>query len=63
MKTWLKPKSVKNIQVFLDFANFYKKFIKSFNRIAISLISILETIFELANVSFFSIKAKKKKYT
>ena len=28
MKNWLKPKSVYDINVFLDFANFYEEFIK-----------------------------------
>ncbi len=34
---------VRDIQVFLSFANFYKRFIKNFNRIAAPLISILRT--------------------
>ena len=36
VKSWPKPKSVKDIQVFLSFANFYKKFIKNFDKIALS---------------------------
>lgn len=39
---------MQNIKVFIDFANFYQCFIKSFSKIAISLISILKTI-ELFN--------------
>ena len=34
VRKWLEPKSVQDIQVFLDFANFYCQFIKSFNKIA-----------------------------
>ena len=34
MRNWLESKSVRNIQVFLNFANFYQQFIQSFNSIA-----------------------------
>ena len=34
LKNWPEPKSVRNIQVFLGFANFYCHFIQSFSRIA-----------------------------
>ncbi len=44
VKTWLEPQSVRDIQVFLGFANFYRKFIKNFNRIVILLTSMLRTI-------------------
>ena len=44
MKDWPKFKSICNIQVFLDFANFYQQFIKSLNRIVAPLTSILKTI-------------------
>lgn len=30
MKTWPKPKSIRDIQVFLGFANFNIRFIKNF---------------------------------
>ncbi len=46
IKDWLESQSVKNIQVFLSFANFYRKFIKNFSRIAAPLISMLWTINE-----------------
>ena len=42
VRKWLKPKSVQDIQVFLGFANFYCWFIKSFNKIAASLTSMLK---------------------
>ena len=42
VKNWLEPKSVRNIQVFLGFANFYRQFIQGFNRIAAPLTSILK---------------------
>ncbi len=40
---WPKPLSVRDIQVFLGFANFYRRFIKKFRRIAMPLISMLKT--------------------
>ena len=43
VKDWSEPKSVRNIQIFLGFANFYRQFIQSFSRIAASLPSILKT--------------------
>ena len=43
VKDWLKLKSIRNIQVFLDFANFYWQFIQGFSRIAALLTSMLKT--------------------
>lgn len=43
VKTWLQPKFVKDIQVFIGFANFYECFIKSFGKITASLTSILRS--------------------
>ena len=43
VKIWPKPQSVQNIQLFLGFANFYKRFIKNFSRIATLLTLILQT--------------------
>ena len=43
VKDWPKPKSVRNIQVFLGFANFYQRFIQGFSRIAAPLTSMLKT--------------------
>ena len=37
------PKSIRDIQIFLDFANFYWQFIQGFSRIATLLTSILKT--------------------
>ncbi len=37
------PQSVRDIQVFLGFANFYRRFIKNFSRITAPLTSILQT--------------------
>ena len=42
VKKWPEPKLVWDIQVFLDFTNFYKQFIQGFSRIAAPLISILK---------------------
>ena len=43
VKKWPEPKSVRNIQVFLGFANFYRQFIQSFSKIAAPLTSMLKT--------------------
>ena len=43
VKKWLEPKSVRNIQVFLGFANFYRQFIQGFNKIAAPLTLMLKT--------------------
>ena len=40
---WLEPQLVRDILVFLEFANFYWRFIQKFSRIAALLISILRT--------------------
>ena len=42
-KQWPKPKSVRDNQVFIRFANFYWQFIQGFNYIAAPLISMLKT--------------------
>ena len=42
VKDWPKSKSVRNIQVFLGFANFYWRFIQGFSRIAAPLTSMLK---------------------
>ena len=43
VKQWPELKSVRDIQVFLAFANFYRRFIQGFSRIAAPLTSILKT--------------------
>ena len=43
VKKWPKSESVRDIQVFIDFANFYRRFLKGFNRIAVSLTAMLKT--------------------
>ena len=43
VKTWPEPQSVKEIQVFLGFANFYRRFIKRFSKIAAQLTFMLKT--------------------
>ena len=43
VKQWPEPKSVRNIQVFLGFANFHRQFIQEFSRIVAPLSSMLKT--------------------
>ena len=51
---------VRNIQVFISFANFYQCFIQSFNRIAILLIFLLKII-ELSNLVLKVFRADENK--
>ena len=44
VKDWPEPQLVRDIQVFLSFANFYRKFIRNFNKITASFILMLRTI-------------------
>ena len=48
MKNWPEPKSIRDIQVFLSFANFYWQFIQGFSRIAAPFTSMLKTTNEPA---------------
>ena len=43
VKQWPEPKSVRDIQVFLGFANFYWRFIQGFSHIAAPFTSMLKT--------------------
>ena len=43
VRKWPEPKSVRDIQVFLGFANFYWQFIQGFSKIAAPLTSMLKT--------------------
>ena len=40
---WPEPKSVRDVQVFMGFANFYRRFIRGFSKIAAPLTSMLKT--------------------
>lgn len=60
VKDWLKPKSIRDIQVFIWFANFYKRFIQGFSKIAASLILILKI---LASDTNNTIGNKKRNYS
>lgn len=43
VKNWLEMKSIREIQLILEFANFYTQFIQNFSAIAGSLRSMLKT--------------------
>ncbi len=43
VRAWAKSKSIRDIQVFLGFANFYRRFIKGFSKIAAPFTSMLRT--------------------
>ena len=56
VRNWLEPQSVRDIQVFLSFANFYRRFIRNFSRITASLTSMLQK----TNNEALSIQATKE---
>ena len=43
VKNWPESTSVRDIQVFINFANFYRRFIQGFSRIATPFTSLLKT--------------------
>ncbi len=43
IRDWPEPQSVRDIQVFLGFANFYRRFIQGFSRLAALFTSMLKT--------------------
>ena len=43
VEKWPKPQSVQGIQIFIGFANFYRRFINGFNKIVAPLTAILKT--------------------
>lgn len=43
VRSWAEPKSVRDIQDFIGFANFYRRFIQGFSKIAAPLTSVLKT--------------------
>ena len=57
IRNWLELQSVRDIQVFLGFTNFYKRFIKNFSRITVPLTLIFRTI----NDKALGIQATKNK--
>jgi len=42
IKSWKAPASVKDIQIFIGFANFYRRFIKSFSAICTPIMNLLK---------------------
>ena len=63
IKEWPIPKNVKEVQSFLDFANFYHRFICNYSRIAILLTTLTQKnqVFQWthqANKAFEELKAR-----
>ena len=63
VKVWSEPKSIRDIQMFLGFPNFYRRFIEGFSKIAAPLTSILTTMAgslprEVENSSFLTSETK-----
>ncbi len=61
VRNWLEPQSVRDIQVFLGFANFYRRFIRNFSRIAAPLTSMLRITDDEA-LSIQAIRNEKNQY-
>jgi hypothetical protein len=53
---WSESRSFKDIQIFLNFANFYRGFIKDYSRIAASLTSIFKKSVNGRNTDCFKFK-------
>ena len=68
IKDWPIPKSVNNIQIFLEFANFYQQFIEGFSRIAAPLTEYLkktavkEAMFQLLKEAVKAFSSLKEKF-
>ncbi len=60
IQDWPEPQSVRDIQVFLGFANFYKRFIKNFSRIAAPFTSMLQTTNESTGDEIQSTQAENQ---
>ena len=56
VKNWPEPKSIRDIQVFLSFANFYWSFIQGFSKIAKPLTSMVKTTRSAKNSSLLVAK-------
>ncbi len=59
-KSWPEPKLIRDIQIFLAFANFYRKFIRNPNRIAMPFIPMLQITNELTSNEIKNTQAKKQ---
>jgi hypothetical protein len=53
---WPESKFFRNIQVFLDFINFYRRFIKDYSRIAAPLILIFKRSVNGRKIDFLNLK-------
>ena len=63
VKAWPEPQSIQNIQVFLSFTNFYRRFIKSFSKIAVSFILILKMTAILVSTRPAHIRADENEFS
>ncbi len=60
VRDWPELQSVRDIQVFLGFANFYRRFIRNFSRIAAPLTSMLQTTNKLTGDETQSTQAENQ---
>jgi hypothetical protein len=57
---WIEPKFFRNVQVFLGFINFYRRFIKDYSRIAAPLTSIFKNSINGRKIDPFEFTEKKR---
>ncbi len=60
VKDWSKSKSHRNVQTFIDFANFYKRFVHAFFKISVELFSLLKNDKNKFKIKFVMISETKK---
>lgn len=60
IKNWSSLKSFKNIQMFLKFINFYKRFIEKFSQITMSLSNMLKNMQADVKKKFFQLTSEEK---
>ena len=61
MKNWVEFKLIYDIQVFLDFVNFYHYFIQHFNKIATLFILMLKITILLEKLTFRQLRVSNNK--
>ena len=62
INAWPESQSIRDILVFLDFANFYRQFIKSFSRTTAPLTLMLKTTVPLITAQPVCIRANKNEF-
>lgn len=59
VKTWLESKLVRDIEIFLGFANFYRRLMRNFSRIAAPIALMFWIMDKLADIKLQDIQANE----